>query len=107
MPEETPSCPLCGSVEALREELSASQKLSGELETVESNLADYAERFFRLFDQYRNAWLREMGGVIVPKRWEIDGFVLRAEEIYEKAKLVDRMKQIMISEEKRGGTRTE
>lgn len=71
------------------------------------NLADYAKRFFRLFDQYRNAWLREMGGVIVPKHWEIDGFVLRAEEIYEKAKLVDRMKQIMISEEKRGGTRTE
>lgn len=66
------------------------------LEIAEENLADYARRFFRLFDQYRNAWLREMGGVIRPKSWEIDGFVLRARDIYEKAKLVDRMKRLMV-----------
>lgn len=65
-------------------------------ETVEANLADYAKRYFQLFDQYRGAWLREMGGVIRPKHWEIDGFVLRMRDIYEKAQLVDRMKQIMV-----------
>jgi hypothetical protein len=65
-------------------------------ETIETNLADYARRYFGLFDQYRNAWLREMGGVIRPKSWEIDGFVMRMRDIYEKAKLVDRMKQVML-----------
>jgi hypothetical protein len=62
----------------------------------EENLADYAKRYWELFTQYRNAWLREMGGVIRPKHWEIDGFVLRMRDIYEKAKLVDRIKQIMV-----------
>ncbi len=66
------------------------------LQLAEENLADYAKRFFNLFEQYRRAWLREMGGVIVPKHWEIDGFVLRAREIYEKAQLVDRIKQVML-----------
>lgn len=66
------------------------------METVEANLADYARRYFNLFDQYRGAWLREMGGVIRPKHWEIDGFVLRMRDIYEKALLVDRIKQIMV-----------
>jgi hypothetical protein len=72
------------------------ERIAVENETVETNLADYAKRFFRLFDQYRGAWLREMGGVIRPKWWEIDGFVLRMRDIYEKAQLVDRMKQIMV-----------
>ncbi len=66
------------------------------MEIAEANLADYAKRYFDLFDQYRGAWLREMGGVIRPKSWEIDGFVLRMRDIYEKAQLVDRMKQIMV-----------
>jgi len=70
------------------------------METVEANLADYAKRYFDLFEQYRGAWLREMGGVIRPKHWEIDGFVLRMRDIYEKAQLVDRMKQIMVKEVK-------
>jgi hypothetical protein len=34
------------------------------------------------FEMYRGAWLREMGGTIVRKSHEIDGFVLRAKEIY-------------------------
>lgn len=62
----------------------------------EANLADYAKRYFDLFEMFRGAWLREMGGVIRPKHWEIDGFVLRMRDIYEKAQLVDRMKQIMV-----------
>jgi len=70
------------------------------METAEVNLADYAKRYFDLFKQYRGAWLREMGGVIRPKHWEIDGFVLRARDIYEKAQLVDRMKAIMVKKVK-------
>jgi hypothetical protein len=70
-------------------------------EVIEANLADYAQRFYRLFDMYMNAWLREMGGVIVPKHHTIDGFVLRMRGIYEKAQLVDRIKQIMVSELKK------
>ena len=66
------------------------------MEAANANLADYAKQYFDLFEQYRNAWLREMGGVIRPKHWEIDGFVLRMRDIYEKAQLVDRMKQIMV-----------
>lgn len=72
-------------------------------DVIEENLADYARRFFHAFDTYRNAWLREMGGVIRPKHWEIDGFVLRMRDIYEKAQLVDRIKQIMVQEVKREG----
>jgi hypothetical protein len=79
-----------------RQEREASARRIADLEVAEENLADCANRFFRLFDQYRNAWLREMGGVIRPKSWETDGFVLRTRDIYEKAKLVDRMKQIMV-----------
>ena len=80
-------------------ELESRERALREAHDVETlNLADYAKRFFDLFDQYRNAWLREMGGVIRPKHWEIDGFVLRMRDIYEKAQLVDRMKQIMIKE---------
>lgn len=40
------------------------------------------------FNMYRSAWLREMGGTIRNKAHEIDGFVLRARDIYEAAKLV-------------------
>lgn len=66
------------------------------VDIVEANLADYAKRYFNLFEQYRGAWLREIGGVIRPKHWEIDGFVLRARDIYEKAQLVDRIKRVMV-----------
>jgi len=69
--------------------------------TIEENLADYARRGFEAFQMYRTAWLREMGGVIVPKHWEIDGFVLRARDIYEKAQLVDRIKKILVDESKK------
>lgn len=79
------------------------KRLKEEQEVVESNLAEYAKRYFGLFDQYRNAWLREMGGVIRPKHWEIDGFVLRMRDIYQKAQLVDRIKEILIKEVKREG----
>lgn len=37
------------------------------------------------FQMYRDAWLREMGGVIVMKSHDIDGFVLRARNIYQDA----------------------
>jgi chromosome segregation ATPase len=71
------------------------------LRIAEENLADYAREYFNQFDMYMRAWLREMGGVIVPKRHQIDGFVLRARDIYEKAQLVDRMKAIMVAELKK------
>jgi hypothetical protein len=77
------------------------------VEVIETNLADYARRYFDLFEQYRHAWLREMGGVIRPKRWEIDGFVLRQRDIYEKAKLVDRMKRVMLKSLKQKRTAEE
>lgn len=73
------------------------------LPVVEENLADYAKRYYDLFEMYKNAWLREMGGVIRPKWHPIDGFVLRAQDIYEKAKEVDRIKKIMVDEVKRSG----
>jgi hypothetical protein len=37
------------------------------------------------FEMYRGAWLREMGGTIIHKSHEIDGFVLRAQQIYKQA----------------------
>jgi hypothetical protein len=43
----------------------------------------------REFDMYRRAWLREIGGVIANKTHEIDGFVLRTHEIYEKSRKWD------------------
>lgn len=36
-------------------------------------------------DMYRDAWLREMGGTIIAKSHDIDGFVLRARQIYQQA----------------------
>jgi len=45
------------------------------------------------FNMYRSAWLREMGGYIVRKTYEIDGFVLRTQEIYEKARKWDEMQR--------------
>jgi len=66
-----------------------------ELEIAEANLAEYAKRYFEAYDTYFRAWLREIGGVIVPKTHQIDGFVLRTRGIYEKAQLVDRIKKIL------------
>ena len=76
-------------------------------EVIEANLADYARRYFGLFNMYMMAWLREMGGVIRPKFHQIDGFVLRARDIYEKAQLVDRIKQIMLAELEKKSTAEE
>ena len=39
----------------------------------------------RQYEMYRSAWLREIGGVIVRKSHEIDGFVLRTQQIYQQA----------------------
>jgi len=74
-----------------------------ELECVEANLADYARNYFQMFDLYLHSWLRNIGGVIRPKHHQIDGFALRTQDIYEKAKLVDRIKKIMSDEMKREG----
>jgi hypothetical protein len=43
------------------------------------------------FNMWRNAWLREIGGVIRNKHHEIDGFVLRTRDIYEKACKFDKL----------------
>jgi hypothetical protein len=92
---------------AQREAEGASECSAAPPTIVEDNLADYARRYFDLFEQYRTAWLREMGGVIRPKHWEIDGFVLRMRDIYEKAQLVDRMKQLMVKKLKGKGCSAE
>lgn len=48
------------------------------------------------FHMWRSAWLREIGGVIRNKHYEIDGFVLRTRDIYEKAQRFDRMDKDLI-----------
>lgn len=50
-------------------------------EKAEQGLTDWK----RQFEMYRTAWLREIGGVIVRKTHEIDGFVLRTQQIYQQA----------------------
>ena len=74
-----------------------------ERDIIEENLAYYARRYFDMFDLYMHSWLRNIGGVIRPKHHQIDGFALRTQDIYEKAKLVDRIKKIMVDEVKREG----
>lgn len=52
-------------------------------------------------NMYRSAWLREIGGQIKAKHWEIDGFVLMTREIKQKAdsysKLAKAARDYMIS----------
>lgn len=45
------------------------------------------------FRMYRNAWLREMGGIIRAKAHEIDGFVLRTRDIFELSEQVPGLKK--------------
>jgi uncharacterized OB-fold protein len=101
-------CPKCGDVpkfpEAIpRDIASPAPAATPDHETIEANLSDVARKCFDAYDMYKNAWLREMGGVIRPKWHEIDGFVLRMRDIYQKAQCVDRIKQIMSKELKREG----
>lgn len=48
------------------------------------------------FNMWRSAWLREIGGVIRNKHHEIDGFVLRTRDIYDKAKRFDAMDKDLV-----------
>jgi hypothetical protein len=64
---------------------------------LEAELADSkkdAEGWKREFNMYRSAWLREIGGTIANKHHEIDGFVLRTREIYEKSRKWDTQQQL-------------
>ena len=45
------------------------------------------------FNMYRSAWLREIGGSIIRKTHEIDGFVLKTQEVYDKARKWDAMQR--------------
>ena len=78
--------------------LHEAERENRELRVAEENLADYAKRYFELFDMYMHSWLRNIGGVIRPKHHQIDGFALRTEDIYQKAKLVDRIKVIILDQ---------
>lgn len=71
-------------------EMSAyTEKLQAKLKAAEEQ-RDRAERerdeWKHTFEMYRSAWLRSIGGVIVRKSHEIDGFVLRTEKIFEQSK---------------------
>ena|SRR5256885_16315825 len=55
--------------------------LVNQLEREIISLAGEAADWRSSFHMYRTAWLREIGGRIVPKSHEIDGFVLRTRQL--------------------------
>jgi hypothetical protein len=66
-----------------------------------TTLISAAKSWWDVYDMYRTAWVREMGGTIVRKSHEIDGFVLRTREIYEGYKQVEGLKKRVTELEKR------
>jgi hypothetical protein len=46
------------------------------------------------FNMYRSAWLRELGGKLIPKAHDIDAFVLTTRALREKAEQAPRIKQL-------------
>jgi hypothetical protein len=67
------------NTESLRSSLAQRE---AELVTLRKQLAD-EQGWKESFEMYRRAWLRSIGGTIVRKSHEIDGFVLRTEEVYK------------------------
>lgn len=57
-------------------------ELEREIILLNSEIAVLANEFF----MYRNAWLREIGGMIRNKHHEIDGFVLRTKDVLREAR---------------------
>lgn len=54
-----------------------------------------AEDWRHAFNMYRTAWLRELGGKLIPKRHEIDAFVLTTRALRERAERGARLKQLV------------
>jgi hypothetical protein len=61
------------------------QGLINELEREIIRLNKEIHDWQREFNMWRGAWLREIGGVIRRKSWEIDGFVLRTRDVIAEA----------------------
>lgn len=54
-----------------------------------------AEDWRHEFNMYRSAWLRELGGKLIPKRHDIDAFVLTTRALRERAERGARLKQLV------------
>lgn len=69
-------------------EAAASKRPSGLVDSLIKEIIDLNKRVVdwkSTFMMYRNAWLREIGGVIRNKSHEIDGFVLRTKDVIAEA----------------------
>ena len=60
-----------------------------EIHGYRKKIAELKERLYELedikhdFDMYRNAWIRELGGRLIPKTHEIDALVLTTRKLKE------------------------
>lgn len=54
-----------------------------------------AEDWRHEFNMYRTAWLRELGGKLIPKRHDIDAFVLTTKALREQAERGARLKELV------------
>lgn len=78
-------CELDNRQAPLQSKIEMLQAQSDHFEQLSRRLENDRDLWKQEHMMYRFAWLREIGGVIVRKTHEIDGFVLRTREVYEAA----------------------
>jgi len=71
-----------GNVDTILEQVAKTQTLVSELRFRAENAEKQAENWKREYEMFRDAWMREIHGSLIPKTHLIDSLVLTTREIY-------------------------